>query len=60
MNRREHRRRFPSQLRVKLGVVWPLLSGLISVMVVLGCALGSLEGWSLQESIYFSFVQGAP
>jgi hypothetical protein len=39
-------------------VVWPILSGLLVVMVGLGIAVGLVEGWSLQESIYFSFISG--
>jgi hypothetical protein len=41
-----------------LGVVWPILSGLLVLIVALGVATGLNEGWSLQESVYFSFVSG--
>jgi len=38
--------------------VWPILSGLLVLIVGFGLAVGLLEGWSVQESIYFSFVSG--
>lgn len=41
-----------------LQVVWPILSALLGLIVALGFAVGLLEGWSVQESIYFSFVTG--
>jgi CBS domain containing-hemolysin-like protein len=41
-----------------LQVVWPILSGLLALIVALGFVVGLLEGWSVQESIYFSFVTG--
>ena len=52
------RRVFLSTLVVGLRIVWPILSGLVLLIVVLGIAIGSVEGWSLQESIYFAFVTG--
>ena len=39
-------------------VVWPILSGLIAVMVLLGAAIGWREDWSLGDSLYFAFVSG--
>ena len=39
-------------------VVWPILSGLLVLMIALGVIAGLREGWSLQESIYFAFVSG--
>jgi len=41
-----------------LRVVWPILSGLIGVMIALGLVVGLRERWSIQESIYFAFVSG--
>ena len=41
-----------------LGVVWPIVSGLLGTIVALGFVIGVLEGWSLHESIYFAFVSG--
>ena len=58
MDSRVLRRRFMGGLISGLQVVWPILSALLGLIVALGVAVGLLEGWSLQESIYFSFVTG--
>src|SRR5215203_3100095 len=58
MNQRALRRSFVSGLFKGLRVVWPILSGLLVLIVALGAATGWVEGWSLQESVYFSFVSG--
>jgi hypothetical protein len=52
------RKRFLAGLSKGLRVVWPILSGLLVAIVVLGLAVGMIEGWSIQDSIYFSFVSG--
>lgn len=39
-------------------MVWPILSGVIAVMVLLGAAIGWREDWSLGDSLYFAFVSG--
>ena len=52
------RRSFVVGLFGGLRVVWPILSTLLGLMVVLGLVVGMREGWSVQESIYFSFVTG--
>jgi len=52
------RRTFVHGLFVGLRVVWPVLSALLLAMVVLGLVIGLIEGWSVQESIYFAFVSG--
>lgn len=39
-----------------LRVVWPVLSGLVGLIFVLGLVAGKLEGWSVPDSIYFSFI----
>ena len=58
MDQRVLRRRFLAGLVKGLGVVWPILSGLLVLIVALGVAAGLVEGWSIQESVYFSFVSG--
>jgi hypothetical protein len=58
MDERSMRRNFAAGLVFGLRVVWPILSGLIALMVALGLVVGMREGWSLQESIYFAFVSG--
>ena len=52
------RRKFASGLLFGLRVVWPVLSALIAMIVVLGLLAGFMEGWSVSESIYFAFVSG--
>ena len=52
------RRAFIHGLFTELRVVWPILSALLLVMVALGLMIGLIEGWSVQESIYFAFVSG--
>jgi hypothetical protein len=58
MDQRVLRQRFVAALFKGLRVVWPILSGLLVLIVSLGVAGGLVEGWSLQESVYFSFVSG--
>jgi len=55
---RRLRRNFVAGLHTGLRVVWPILSALLGLIVVLGFVVGRLEGWSIQESIYFAFVSG--
>jgi hypothetical protein len=58
MDARVLRRRFVAGLVKGLHVVWPILSGLLALIVALGVITGLIEHWSVQESIYFSFVSG--
>ena len=50
--------RFVMGLLSGLRVVWPILSALLALMVTMGIVVGLREGWSLNESIDFSFVTG--
>ena len=50
------RQQFFGGLVAGLRVVWPVLSGLLFLIVVLGGLVGWLERWSVQESLYFAFV----
>jgi hypothetical protein len=52
------RRQFVANLGAGLRVVWPILSGLLVVIVALGIVIGRIEGWSLTDSIYFAFISG--
>ena len=52
------RRTFVDGLLAGLKVIWPVLSGLLLTIMALGLVIGLIEGWSVQESIYFSFVTG--
>ena len=58
MDSRTMRRNFAAGLLVGLRVVWPVLSALLGTIVALGVVIGLIEGWSVQESIYFAFVSG--
>jgi len=58
MDSRMMRRDFAAGLLVGLRVVWPVLSALLAIIVALGVVIGVIEGWSVQESIYFAFVSG--
>ena len=58
MDSRTFRRQFVAGLFAGLRVVWPVLSGLLILVVALGLVVGWIEGWSIQESIYFAFVTG--
>ena len=52
------RRRFIVGLVAELHVIWPILSGLLGLVVALGVAVGAVEGWPVQDSLYFAFVTG--
>jgi Ion channel len=41
-----------------LKVVWPIVSALLAVMVLLGLIIAWREGWGTGEAIYFAFVSG--
>jgi Ion channel len=58
MDSRTLRRNFLAGLLIGLRVVWPILSVLLGLVIALGLVVGLLEGWSVQESIYFAFVSG--
>ena len=52
------RRQFFGELWKGLKVVWPIMSGLLAIMVLLGALIGWREGWPLGQAIYFAFVSG--
>jgi len=54
----ELRRRFLSAFAKELLIVWPILSILVSGQLALGMLVGYLEGWSISDSTYFTFVTG--
>jgi hypothetical protein len=58
MDSRTLRRNFAAGLLAGLRVVWPILSVLLVLIIALGLVVGTLEGWSMHESIYFAFVSG--
>lgn len=56
--RRALRRSFLLGMIRGLHVVWPVLSAIIGLIVVLGVVVGLCENWSILDSIYFAFVTG--
>lgn len=58
MDPRTLRRSFASELMSGLQVVWPVLSVLLGLIVLLGVGIGLLEGWPIQDAVYFAFVTG--
>jgi uncharacterized membrane protein len=52
------RRRFLAAVGRGLYVTWPVLSGILMIEVALGLLIGFVEGWSLGEAVYFSFITG--
>jgi hypothetical protein len=58
VNPRAMRRAFVSGLIAGLRVIWPVLSGLVALILSAGIVIGLIEGWSIHESIYFAFVTG--
>lgn len=58
MDSRTLRRSFAAGLYAGLRVVWPILSMLLGLIVALGLVVGTIEGWSVNDSIYFAFVSG--
>jgi hypothetical protein len=52
------RRAFLREFGLGLVVVWPVVSGLLALICILGLLVGLLEHWSVLESLYFAFVSG--
>ena len=52
------RRLFFAELVYELGVIWPILSGILAVMIGCGLAVWRIEDWRLDEALYFTFVTG--
>jgi hypothetical protein len=52
------RRIFFVALFRQLRVVWPILSGVLFAMVGPGLLIGLIEGWRVDDALYFTFVTG--
>src|ERR687888_2254699 len=52
------RRRFFLALGHAIHLAWPVLSVIFAVQVALGLLIGLLEGWSVGDALYFTFVTG--
>jgi Ion channel len=52
------RRRFFVALGRAIHLTWPVLSTILAVQVALGLLIGFVEGWSVGDAMYFTFVTG--
>jgi len=52
------RRRFFVALGHAIHVTWPVLSAILAMQVALGLLIGFVEGWSVGDAVYFTFVTG--
>jgi len=52
------RRRFLVALGHAIHVTWPVLSAILGIQLALGLLTGFVEGWSLGDTIYFTFITG--
>jgi hypothetical protein len=50
--------RFFTGLGCAIHLAWPVLSAILAVQVALGLLIGFIEGWSVGDAIYFTFVTG--
>ena len=39
-------------------MIWPILSGILVVMVGSGLSIWRIEDWRIDEALYFTFVTG--
>jgi hypothetical protein len=39
-------------------VTWPVLSAVLAIQLALGLLAGFVEGWSLGDAVYFTFITG--
>ena len=52
------RRIFFVSLFRQLGIVWPILSGILIAMIGAGLLIGYVEKWRVGDALYFTFVTG--
>jgi Ion channel len=52
------RRRFFVALGHAVHLTWPVLSAILAIQVALGLLVGFVEGWSVGDAVYFTFVTG--
>jgi len=52
------RRRFFVAFGQAIHVTWPVLSAIIAIQLALGLLTGFVEGWSIGDAIYFTFITG--
>jgi hypothetical protein len=39
-------------------LTWPVLSTILATQVAVGLLVGFMEGWSVGDAVYFTFVTG--
>jgi Ion channel len=52
------RRRFFVALGHAIHATWPVLSAILAIQLALGLLTGFVEGWSLGDAFYFTYVTG--
>jgi hypothetical protein len=52
------RRRFFLAIGRAIHLTWPVLSTILAVQVALGLLIGLIEGWSVGDAMYFTFITG--
>jgi len=52
------RRRFFMALGRAIHLAWPVLSTILAIQVALGLLIGFIEGWSIVDAMYFTFITG--
>ena len=52
------RRRFFVALGRAIHLAWPVLSIILAVQFALGLLIGFVEGWSVGDAFYFTFITG--
>jgi len=52
------RRRFFVAFGHAIHVTWPVLSAIIAIQLALGLLTGFVEGWSVGDAVYFTFITG--
>jgi tryptophan-rich sensory protein len=52
------RRRFFVALGHAFHLTWPVLSIILAIQIALGFLIGLIEGWSVGDSVYFTFITG--
>ena len=58
MQPRQIRHIFFRELFQLFRVVWPIISCVLFAMIGPGLLIGHIEGWSIDEALYFTFVTG--
>ena len=52
------RRRFYVALGHAIHLTWPVLSTILATQVALGLLISLVEGWSVGDAMYFTFITG--